>query len=380
MDIDLTREQRDFQERARRFAATEVRPVAARLDREGTCPPELIEGVGRIGMLGAFVPRDLGGAGVDFLSYILALEELSNAWASLAAIVSVHNSLVCYPILRFGTDEQRRTFLPLLTQGGALGAYAFAEPSAGSDANAIETVADRRGDGFTLNGQKVFVTNARQASLALVYGSADRSQGRRGLSVFIVDKNTPGLSVGRLEDKMGLRGVETAELKLNDCSIPASNVLGGINHGFDIALATAEGARVDVAAQAVGIGQACLEESLAHAKERKQFGRPIAEFEAIQWMLADLATEIDAARLLTHRAAIGRDHGDNLTLTGSMAKLFASETANKAAYAAVQMFGGHGYLKDFAVERLYRDARATTLYEETSEILRLVIEHELERS
>lgn len=380
MDISLTAPQREFQERVREFAAAEIRPVAAELDRQGICPPELIDKLGDIGLLGTFVPAEFGGAGADFLSYILALEEISRAWASLGAIVSVHNSLVCYPILKFGTDEQKRTYLPLLTRGKQLGCYAFAEPSAGSDANAIQTTARADGDSFVLNGQKQFVTNGRQARIGLVYALTDPSRGRRGLSVFLLQKDLPGLSVGKLEDKLGLRAVEMAKLHFENCRIPKSRLLGAVSRGFEIAVSTTETARIDIAAQAVDIAQACLDECVLHAKQRRQFGRPIAEFEAIQWMLADLSTEIEAARLLTYRAATTRESGGNLTQTGSMAKLFASETANRAAYHAVQIFGGHGYLKDFAVERLFRDARATTLYEETSEILRLVIERELERS
>jgi butyryl-CoA dehydrogenase len=380
MDISLTDAQREFQERVRRFAATEIQPVAADLDRQGICPQELIDKIGDIGLLGAFVPAELGGAGADYLSYILGLEEISRAWASLSAIISVHNSLVCYPILKFGSDEQKRKYLPLLTRGKQLGCYAFAEPSAGSDANAIQTTAQADGDSFVLNGRKAFVTNGRRARIGLVYALTDPSRGRRGLSVFVVQKDLPGQSVGKLEEMLGLRAVEMTKLRFESCRVPKANLLGGLNRGFEIAVSTTETARIDIAAQAVGIAQACLDECVAHTKQRRQFGRPIAEFEAIQWMLADLSTEIEAARLLTHRAATIFEQGGNVTRAGAMAKLFASEVANKAAYHAVQIFGGHGYLKDFPVERLFRDARSTTLYEETSEILRLVIGRELART
>lgn len=334
------------------------------------------------GLLGAFVPEDLGGAGEDYISYVAAVEEISAAWASLGAIVSVHNSLVCAPILRFGDQAQKRKYLPRLTRDRQLGCYAFAEPAAGSDAGAIQTTAAVDGDSFVLNGQKVFVTNGKQARIAIVYALTDPSRGREGLSAFIVEKDTPGCSVGKLEDKLGLRAVETAALSFSDCRIPKGSLLGGLHRGFEIARGVVEGGRIDIAAQAVGIAQACLDKSVAQAKARWQFGRPISNFEAIQWMLADMATEIDAARLLTYRAASrrARDQYDGtLALQASMAKLFASEAANRAAYSAVQIFGGHGYLKDFPVERYFRDARATTLYEETSEIERLVIERELAR-
>lgn len=382
MDLSLTDRQQRFRQQARDFATEVIEPVASGLDRQESCPPEIIDALAEHGLLGTFVPDDAGGAGEDYISYVVALEEISAAWASLGAIVSVHNSLVCAPILRFGDEAQKRRYLPRLTSGRQLGCYAFAEPAAGSDAGAIHTTATLDGDSFVLNGEKVFVTNGKQARIAIVYALTDPSRGREGLSAFIVEKDTPGCSVGRLEDKLGLRAVDTAAVSFRDCRIPKENLLGGLHRGFEIARVVVEGGRIDIAAQAVGIAQACLDKSVAQAQARRQFGRPIAEFEAIQWMLADMATELDAARLLTYRAASrrARDQYDGtLTLQSSMAKLFASEAANRAAYSAVQIFGGHGYLKEFPVERYFRDARATTLYEETSEIERMVIERELAR-
>jgi butyryl-CoA dehydrogenase len=271
-----------------------------------------------------------------------------------------------------------------LSREKALGCYAFTEPGAGSDAGSIRTTAIADGDAFVLNGQKLFVINARQARVAIVYALTDPSRGRDGLSAFIVETDAPGIAIGERDDKLGLLAAESASVSFHDCRIPKHNLLGGLNRGFEIARAVVESARIDVAAQAVGIAQACLDESVAHAKNRQQFGRAIAEFEAIQWMLADMATEIDAGRLLTYRAANRRmrdplDGAGDLTMQAAMAKLFASEAANRAAYNAVQIFGGRGYLKDFPVERYFRDARAMTLYEETSEIERLVIERELEK-
>jgi alkylation response protein AidB-like acyl-CoA dehydrogenase len=378
MDFALSERQSALQQKVRDYAAVAIDPVVAELDRKGSCPVDIINGLAELGLLGS--ER-------DFVAYVAALEEISKAWASLGAIIAVHNSLVCYPLHRFGNDAQRKKFLPLLTQEKQLGCYAFAEPSAGSDAGAIQTTAVADGDAFVLNGQKLFVTNGRHARLAIVYASTDPPRGRDGLSAFIVEKDTPGFSAGKVQEKLGLRAAETVELFLRDCRVPKANLLGGMHQGFAIARAVVEGGRIDIAAQAVGIAQACLEQSVAHAKERRQFGRPIAEFEAIQWMVADMATEIEAARLMMYRAAslrtgIERDPSKadgTLTMQASMAKLFASEAANRVAYNAVQIFGGHGYLTDFPVERYFRDARAMTLFEETAEIDRLVIERELEK-
>jgi butyryl-CoA dehydrogenase len=371
MDFALDAHQQEVQQRAREFAETTVAPVASELDRRGTIPSAILAGVADLGLLGC--ER-------DFVAYVAGLIEISKAWASLGAVVAVHNSLVCYPVARFGDDSQKKTFLPLLTDGKQLGCYAFAEPQAGSDAGSIRTTAVADGEHFVLNGDKRFVTSGRQARVAIVYAVTDSSQGRDGLSAFIVETNTPGFAVGETNEMLGLRASETVNVSLRDCRVPKANLLGGLNRGFDIARAIVEGGRIDIAAQAVGIGEACLEQSIAKAKERRQFGRPIAEFEAIQWMIADMSTEIDAARLLALRAAaIRANNADDksLTMAAAMAKLFASEAANRAAYNAVQIFGGHGYLTEYPVERYFRDARAMTLYEETSEIERLVIEREL---
>ena len=371
MDFALTEHQQQVLDKARGFVASTLEPVAADLDRKGVIPPEIVRGVADLGLLGCEH---------DFVAYVGALIEISKAWASLAAVISVHNSLVCYPISRFGNQDQKARYLPMITERKQLGCYGFAEPLAGSDAGAIRTTAVADGDHFVLNGHKRFVTSGRQARLAIIYALTDSSKGRDGLSAFIVDTYTPGFSVGETNEMLGLRASEAVDVILADCRVPAGNLLGGLNQGFAIARAVVEGGRIDIAAQAVGIGEACLGQSIAKAKDRRQFGRPIAEFEAIQWMVADMSTEIDAARLLTLRAAgIRAKNPDDsgLTMAAAMAKLFASEASNRAAYNALQIFGGHGYLTEFPVERYYRDARAMTLYEETSEIERLVIEREL---
>ena len=371
MDFALTEHQQEIQQRARTFAVSRVAPVAAALDRKGSIPREIIDGAADVGLLGCEH---------DFVAYVAGLIEISKEWASLGALIAVHNSLVCYPISRYGDAEQKKTYLTRLTEQRQLGCYAFAEPAAGSDAGAIRTTAVADGDSFVLNGHKRFVTSGRQARIAIVYALTDASKGRDGLSAFIVDTGTPGFAVGETNEMLGLRASEAVDVFLRDCRVPRENLLGGLNQGFAIAREIVEGGRIDIAAQAVGIGEACLAQSIAKAKERKQFGRPIAEFEAIQWMVADMSTEIDAARLLAFRAAAMRaENPENtgLTKAAAMAKLFASEAANRAAYDALQIFGGHGYLTEYPVERYFRDARAMTLFEETSEIERLVIEREL---
>ena len=377
MDLELAEEQLMVREMTRAFVEKEVKPVASRLDREGIYPAELVKRLGEIGLMGMSVPQEFGGSGMDFLSGVVAMEEISKAWASLAVAMSVQNSLVCAPILRFGTAAQKEQYLASLARGERLGCYALTEPGSGSDAGSIQTRAKKVGNHFVINGNKVFTTGGNRADLAIVYAVTDPAQGKKGISAFIVETNSPGFVIGKLEDKLGLRSSDTASLLFEDCRVPRQNLLGAEGEGFKIALATLDGGRTGIAAQALGIAQGCLEESVAYAQQRRQFGRAIAEFEAIQWMLADMATEIDAARLLTYRAAWLAQQGRAFTREAAMAKLFASESANRAAYNAVQIFGGYGYTKEFAVERFFRDARITTLYEGTSEIQRLVIARHL---
>jgi butyryl-CoA dehydrogenase len=377
MDFELAEEQQMVRETTRAFVEREVKPVASRLDREAIYPSELVKRLSELGLMGILVPQEFGGSGMDLLSCVVAMEEISKAWASLAVAMSVQNSLVCAPIARFGSTAQKKKYLPSLARGERLGCYALTEPGSGSDAGSIQTRAKRVGDDFVLTGNKIFTTNGNRADLAIVYAVTDPAKGKKGISAFIVEKNSPGFVVGKLEDKLGLRSSDTASLLFEDCRVPGENLLGTEGEGFAIALATLDGGRIGIAAQALGIAQGCLEESVAYAQQRRQFGRAIAEFEAIQWMLADMATEIDAARLLTYRAAWLAEQGRTFTKGAAMAKLFASEAANRAAYKAIQIFGGYGYTKEFAVERFFRDARITTIYEGTSEIQRLVIARRL---
>jgi butyryl-CoA dehydrogenase len=379
MDFELTEEQRMVRDTTRAYAEKELKPVASRLDHDSVYPQEQLEKLGAMGLMGVFVPEEFGGSGLDRVAYIAALEEISKVWASLGVIMSVNNSLVCGPLARFGTEAQKKRYLPRMASGEWLGCYALTEPAAGSDAGSIQTQAKRVGDDYVLNGNKVFTTNGSRANLAIVYAVTDPTSRKNGISAFLVERQTSGYVVDKIEDKLGLNASETAALRFENCRVPRENLLGHEGEGFRIALETLDGGRVGIAAQALGIAQACLEASLAYSQERKQFGEPIANFQAIQWMLADMATEIDAARLLTYRAASLQQQGKNVTREAAMAKLFASEASNRAAYKAVQIFGGYGYIKDFPVERFFRDARVTTLYEGTSEIQRLIIARQLLR-
>lgn len=380
MNLHFTEEQQMVLETVRGFAEKEVKPVASKMDAASEFPHALVKALGEMGLMGAFIPTEYGGSGMDLLTYILAMEEISKAWASLGVIMTVNNSLACDPINRFGTKAQKEKYLVPLAQGRLLGCYALTEPGAGSDAGGIATQARKDGNDYVLNGTKLFITNGKNADVAIVYAVTDPARGKKGISAFIVEKAFSGFVVGKVEDKMGLRGSDTAELIFQECRVPSDNLLGVENEGFKIALATLDGGRVGIAAQALGIAQGCLEESLAYAKERKQFNRPIGDFQAIQNMLADMKTEIDAARLLTHRAAWSRHQGRPVTAIAAEAKLYASEMANRVAYKAVQIFGGYGFIKDFPVERFYRDARITTLYEGTSEVQRMVIARHLLQS
>ncbi|MDC4203871.1 MAG: acyl-CoA dehydrogenase [Candidatus Manganitrophus sp.] len=377
MNLQFTEEQQMVLETVRGFAEKEVKRVASKMDAASEFPHALIKALGEMGLMGAFIPTEYGGSGMDLLTYILAMEEISKAWASLGVIMTVNNSLACDPINRFGTQAQKERYLVPLAQGRLLGCYALTEPGAGSDAGGIATQARRDGNDYVLNGTKLFITNGKNADVAIVYAVTDPARGKKGISAFIVEKAFSGFVVGKVEDKMGLRGSDTAELIFQECRVPSENLLGVENEGFKIALATLDGGRIGIAAQALGIAQGCLEESIAYAKERKQFNRPIGDFQAIQNMLADMKTEIDAARLLTHRAAWSRHQGRPVTAIAAEAKLYASEMANRVAYKAVQIFGGYGFIKDFPVERFYRDARITTLYEGTSEVQRMVIARQL---
>jgi len=376
-DLTLTEEQGLVQRTAREFATERLLPRAAEFDEKGEVPLEVIRELAGLGFMGIYVPESDGGAGLDMVSYVLALEEINRACASTGVIMSSHVSLVCDPLLRFGSDDQKQRFLRPLASGEKLGCFALSEPATGSDAAAMRMTAKRDGDSWVLNGTKNFITNGSRADVALVFAQTDPAQKHKGIAAFIVEKGTKGFSVGKLEHKLGIRGSDTAQLAFQDCRVPAANLLGDAGDGFKIALATLDGGRISIAAQAVGIGRACLEDALAYAKQREAFGQKIGDFQAIQWMLADMATGVDAARLLTWRAAAMKDRGEKYGPYAAMAKLFGSDIAMKAARDCIQIFGGYGYLTDYPAERHYRDAKITEIYEGTSEIMKHLIAEDM---
>jgi butyryl-CoA dehydrogenase len=380
MDLQLTDEQQMAQKVAAEFAKNEVLPRAAEIDREHRHPRELVARMAELGFMGIAIPEEYGGASLDTVSYALVLEEVSRACASTGVIMSVNNSLVCDPINKFGTDDQKRRWLTPLAQGKLLGCFALSEPEAGSDAAAQKTIARPAqgpdGDGFVINGVKNWITNGPVADVCVLICMSDppgRDQGHKAISAFILPMNTPGVRTGPPDKKLGIRGSQSCQIFLDDVFLPKSHLLGEVGQGFKVAMATLDGGRIGIAAQALGIARAAYEDAGRYALERKTFGQPIANHQSIQWKLADMATEIDAARLLTLRAATLKDRGIRHSKESAMAKLFASEVANRAAKEGVQIFGGNGYVEDFPAERHYRDAKITEIYEGTSEIQRLVI-------
>ena len=372
MDFELAPEQREIQELARGFAAREIEPNAAEWDREHRFPRDVFAQLAELGLMGTCIPEEYGGAGADFLSYILVLEELSRADAGVGVTVAVHTSAVTLPLLAFGTDEQKSRFVPPLARGEHLGAFALTEPEAGSDAGALRTRAEADGDGWRITGAKQWITNGRYAGTFLLFARTDQdTPGARGVSAFVLDAEH--VQVTRDEEKLGLNSSATNDIVVEGALIGRDRLLGEEGHGFRIAMATLDGGRIGIAAQAVGIAQAAYDVAREYAKERHAFGHPISEFQAIQHKLANMATEIDAARLLTYRAATLRERGEPHTEAGAKAKLFASEVARRQTGEAIQILGGYGYTKEFPVERYYRDAKITEIYEGTSEIQRLVI-------
>jgi butyryl-CoA dehydrogenase len=382
MDLELNEEQEMIRKMARDFAQNELAPVAAELDEKAEPPLVNLKKMADLGFTGLAIPEEYGGIDADSISYVIAIEEISKVCASTGVILAVHNSLGSYGLVTFGTEEQKRKFLPPLASEW-ISTYALTEPETGSDAASIETRAVRDGDEYVINGAKQFITSAPFAHLFVVFAVTDPSKGHRGISAFLVEKGTPGLSVGREENKMGIRAASTCGLVFEDCHIPAANRLGEEGEGFKVAMASLDAGRVGIAAQALGIAQGAYEASMAYAKERHAFGRPVAEFQGIQWMLADMATRIEAARLLTYQSALAKDRakktGKRYSKEAAMAKLFASETAVWVTNKAVQIHGGYGYIKEYAVERYYRDAKITEIYEGTSEIQRIVIAHQILR-
>ena len=377
MDIDLSEEDLLVRETASEIARDYIGPRARELDDRESFPAEHWRRLAEIGFLGFLVPEEYDGAGLGNVALSIALEEINRACASTGVALSVHNSLVTGPVAKFGSEEQKRRYLPRLASGELIGAYALTEPGHGSDAAAIETRATRKGGTYVLDGTKCWITNGASAGLIVTFATLDRSLGRKGITAFLVESGSKGFTVGKKERKLGIRGSETVELIFEDLEVPEENRLGDEGEGFGIALDTLDGGRIGIAAQATGLISACLDASARYAQERKQFGRSIARFQPIQWKLADMAVALDASRLLTRRAAILRDRGRPHTREASVAKLFASEAANRAATDAVQIHGGAGYCRDLPVERYYRDAKVTEIYEGTSEIQRIVIAKDL---
>jgi len=373
MDFALSKKHEMFRTLFQDFAMQEVAPLAAEIDETGEFPWVTVKKMAALGFLGLPFPSEFGGAGADTLAYTMAVEEISRACAATGVILSAHVSLGAHPLYQFGTPEQKARFLVPQAKGEKLGAFALTEPNAGTDAAGQQTTALLEGTDYVLNGSKIFITNGEVADIYIVFAMTDRSKGLKGISAFVVEKGTFGLTFGPQENKLGIRASSTTELIFEDCRIPASNLLGKEGDGFKIAMQTLDGGRIGIAAQALGIAQSALDESLRYAKERQQFAKPIGTFQAIQWMIADMGTEIEAARLLVYRAAWLKDMRKPFSKEAAMAKLYASETAMKHTVKAIQIHGGYGYMKDYKVERLMRDAKITEIYEGTSEVQRMVI-------
>jgi len=379
MDFTLTEEQKMLKAMVRDFAEKEIEPIAAQIDEDATFPTEAIKKAAEIGLMGTGYPEEYGGSGGGAVEQAIVFEEVARVCASTSVILIVTNELTSYPIYAHGSEEQKQKFLVPLLKGEKLGAFGLTEAGAGSDVAAMETTAKRGNGGYTLNGNKLFISNGAEAEIIVAFATVDKSQGYRGVTAFIVEKDALGYSVGKHERKLGIRASSTTELIFEDCFVPEENRLGDEGRGFRIALETIDASRIGIAAQAVGIAQAAFEKSLAYAQERQQFGQPIASFQAIQWMLSDMATQIDAARLLTHRAAYLKDQGLSFIKEASIAKVFAAETAMWVTTKAVQIHGGYGYVKDYPLERYFRDAKITEIYEGTSEMQRMTIARQLLR-
>lgn len=373
MSFNLTEEQRMIRAMVRDFARDMVQPTASERDRTCEFPAENLRTMGELGLMGMNVPMEYNGAGVDTVSYSVALQEIAYACAATSVIMSVHNSVACGPIYLFGSDYLKETYLKTLAAGSMIGCFALTEAGAGSDPTSQRSTAVKDGSSYIINGRKMFITSGKNSDLTVVTAYTDRGKRHRGISAFVVEKGTPGFEVGRVEEKMGLRASDTAELIFEDCRVPEKNLLGSEGDGFVIAMASLDGGRIGIASQSVGIAQACVDAAVEYAGTRIQFNRTISNFQGLRWMIADMAVQVEAARLLTFNAAAMRDRGLGFSSAASMAKLYASEMANRVAYSALQIHGGYGYIKDFPVERLYRDARVLTLYEGTSEIQRKVI-------
>lgn len=373
MDLGLTEEQALLQKSVREFAESEVRPLARELDEKGHFPHALLKKAAELGLTAVAFPESAGGAGFDHVAYTIMMEEISRCCASTGTILSVQNSLYCDPVHRYGTDEQKKKFLLPFARGERIGCFALTEPQAGSNAAALQTKATKKGDKYIVNGTKAWITCGGAADAAIVFVNTDPAKGEKGITALIVEKGTPGFKVGKEEEKLGIHATACCELVFTDCEVPAANRLGNEGEGYKVALATLDGGRIGIAAQATGIAQGAFEAALKYAQERLAFGHPIAQFQAIQFMLADMATEIDASRLLNRKAAWKQDTGARFSMDAAIAKLFASEMATRVTHKAIQVHGGNGYSREYPVERNYRDARITEIYEGTSEIQRLII-------
>jgi butyryl-CoA dehydrogenase len=377
MSMPLTEEQLMIQSMVREFARKVVAVGAAERDRTKAFPMEVLKQMGELGLMGMMVPIEYDGSGSDAVSYVSALSEIASACASTAVVMSVQNSIVCESLLHFGTDEQKERFLKPLAGGECIGAFAMTEPEAGSDPVSQQTTARRDGDHYIIDGTKRFITSGNHARIALVTAKTDPSKKHQGISTFVVTKGTPGFKVGHSEDKMGLRASDTTDLIFEECRVPADQRLGEEGQGFQIAMRGLDSGRIGIAAQSVGVAQAALDAAVNYTKTREQFGQSISKFQGLRWMLADMAVEVAAARQLMLAAAVLKDRGENYTMQAAMAKLFASEMVNRVTGTAIQLHGGYGYTKDYAVERYYRDVRVFTIYEGTSEIQRVVISNHL---
>ena len=373
MKLELTDQQKMIQKMVREFAEKEVAPIASELDEKGEYPKKTLEKMAKLGLLGIIIPNEFGGAGLDTISYSIIIEELSRKCASTGVITSVHNSLVSWPIMKYGSESQKKKYLPILAKGEKIGAFAGTEPNAGSDLGAMQTTAVLKDDKYIINGDKTFITSGPKAGIIIVFAVTDKKAGSKGISAFIVENDFKGYKVGSIFEKLGINANLVSELIFENMEVPKENLLGREGDGFKIALSALDGGRIGIAAQSVGIAQACLDESIEYSKQRQQFGRPISKFQAIQWMIADMATKIEASRLLVYNAAFTKDKGDRISKEAAMAKLFASETAVESAIKAVQIHGGYGYTKEYTVERLFRDSKITEIYEGTSEVQRMVI-------
>jgi len=373
----LTEDQEALRREIRDFAAREIAPNVLRWDEASEFPMEVVKQLGAMGLLGVIFPPEYGGAGLGYVDYMLAIEELSAVDGSIGIIVAAHNSLCTNHIFLAGSEAQKKKYLPKLAAGEHLGAWGLTEPGSGSDASAARTTAVLKGDHYILNGTKTFITNGHYADVSVIIAVTNKEEGTHGLSAFIVEKGTPGFRPGKKENKLGLRASDTSELIFEDCAIPAENLLGKLGEGFVDAMRTLDGGRISIAALSLGIAKGALDASVSYVKQRRQFGKAIAEFQGIQWKLADMATELDAARLLTLRAAVLKDAGQRVTRESSMAKLYASEVAVRICDEAVQLHGGYGFIKDYPVEKFYRDVKLCTIGEGTSEIQRMVIGREI---